>query len=307
MTVITASVAKLQFHTSNVPPHRSLERCQLTHFARTVSRHGVRKLLERLGATFALAFEIGLLRKILNMPVEGASKPHYARKLLSEFVGTAFLVIVAGGGDIIEVVSGGQIGHVARYLAPGLIVVAMIWSLSAVSGAHVNPAVTLAFVLRGVFPPVSAVGYWMSQFAGGAAGALLLRLFFGASVVNAVTHQGVGVTAWEGAGWEALITAVLIVVILSTAAEKAVVGRNAALAVGFTVACCGLFSSPMTGASMNPARSFGPQLAAQAWDGAWIYFVGPFTGAIVATVICAFLHDRSTGERHAAEGTTNAA
>jgi aquaporin Z len=241
------------------------------------------------------------------MPVEETSTPHVARQLMAEFVGTAFLVIVAAGGDTIDATTGGQIGHVARYLAPGLIVVAMIWSLSAVSGAHINPAVTLAFTLRGVFPPLKATGYWIVQFAGGVAGALVLRLFFASSVAKGVTHPGVGVTAWQAAAWEMVITTILVVVIISTAAEKAVVGRNAALAVGFTVACCGLFSSPLTGASMNPARSFGPQVAAQMWDGAWIYFLGPFAGAILATIICVVLHDRRSGERQTAEGEQNAA
>ncbi len=236
------------------------------------------------------------------MPDEGTSEPTYARQLLAEFVGTAILVIVAAGADIVEAQSGGQIGHVARYLAPGLIVVAMIWSLSAVSGAHINPAVTLAFVLRGVFPPLKAVGYWFVQFAGGSAGALLLRLFFGRSVIHGVTSAGPGVSPVTAAGWEMVITSILVIVILSTAAEKPVVGKNAALAVGFTVACCGLFSSPVTGASMNPARSFGPAMASGLWNDAWIYFAGPCGGAIVAVFLCAFLHDRTASERQAAEG-----
>lgn len=241
------------------------------------------------------------------MPAEETSKPHYARQLLAEFVGTAFLVIVAAGGDVIDLGSGVPIGHVARYFAPGLIVVALIWSLSGVSGAHINPAVTLAFVLRGVFPPLRALGYCIVQFAGGVTGAWLLRLFFGTAIANAVTHPGAGITLWAAAGWEALISTILIVVILSTAAEKAVVGRNAALAVGFTVAACGLFSSPITGASMNPARSFGPQLVSQSWDGAWIYFAGPLAGALIATLLASLLHDRTVAERQVAEGERQSA
>ena len=236
------------------------------------------------------------------MPAEETSEPHYARQLLAEFVGTAFLVIVAAGGDVIDLGSGAPIGHVARYLAPGLIVVAMIWSLSGVSGAHINPAVTLAFVLRRVFPARKALGYWIVQLAGAVAAALLLRLFFGSAIVNGVTHPGPGITPWAAFGWETLISTILIVVILSTAAEKAVVGRNAALAVGLTVAACGLFSSPITGASMNPARSFGPQVASQSWDGAWIYFAGPIAGALIATLLASLLHDRTVAERQAAEG-----
>ena len=165
----------------------------------------------------------------------------------------------------------------------------------------------MAFLLRGAFPAGKAVGYWIAQFAGGIAGAMLLRAFFGGAVIAGVTHPGPQITPAVAAGWECLITTLLVVVILSTAAEKAVVGRNAALAVGFTVACCGLFSSPITGASMNPARSLGPQVAAQAWNGAWIYFAGPFAGAAIGAAICALLYDRNANERQAAQGDARAA
>ena len=229
-------------------------------------------------------------------------RPSEWKRVGAEFIGTLLLTFVAAGADVIEYTSGGAIGHVARYVAPALLVMAMIGSLSGVSGAHINPAVTLAFVIRRVFPLHKAFGYWIVQFAGAVAAALLLRLFFGSAVVNGVTHAGLGITPWAAFGWEALITTILIVVILSTAAEKAVVGRNAALAVGLTVAACGLFSSPITGASMNPARSFGPQLVSQSWEGAWIYFAGPVAGALIATLLASLLHDRTVAERQVAEG-----
>jgi aquaporin Z len=238
----------------------------------------------------------------MNAANEKHREPPYWRALSAEFVGTAALVIVAAGADTIEAVSGGQIGHVARYLSPGLLIVALIWSFSAISGAHVNPAVTLAFVMRGVFPVRKAFGYWVVQFAGGVAGAMLLRAFFGGAIEKGVTHAGPGISLVTAFGWEATITALLVLVIISTAAEKAIVGKNAALAVGFTVALCGLFSSPITGASMNPARSFGPQVAALDFDGAWVYFAGPVVGAAVAVALSFILHGRHPEEAEAAQG-----
>jgi aquaporin Z len=146
------------------------------------------------------------------------------------------------------------------------------------------------------------LGYWAVQLAGGVAGAFLLLAFFGSALVGGVTHPGPGVTPLAAFGWEATITTLLVFVILCTAAEKAVVGKNAALAVGFTVALAGLFSSPLTGASMNPARSFGPQVATGTWTGAWIYFAGPLAGAVAGAFLCSLLHVDNEGERKAAKG-----
>ena len=200
---------------------------------------------------------------------------------MAEMIATFFLTFVAAGADVIDRVGSG-IGHTARYLAPGFVVAAMIWSVSGISGAHMNPAVTLTFVLRGSFPPKLAGMYLVAQFAGAAAAAATLALVFGSLVDEGVTRPGAGVTPLTAASWEALLTALLVFVILATAEEEAVVGKNAALAVGMTVALCGLFSSQMTGASMNPARSFGPELMSDDWRDAWVYIVGPLVGGAVA-------------------------
>jgi len=236
-------------------------------------------------------------------PAAVRPKPSEAQRLGAEFVGTFFLTLVAAGADVVDFTSRGEIGHVARYLAPGCLVAAMIWTLSAISGAHINPAVTFAFVLRRSFPAGRAVGYWIVQFAGAIAAAYTLKAFFGDAVAQGATRPGQGVSALAAGSWEALLTALLLLVILGTAEEEAVVGKNAALAVGLTVAACGLFSSPVTGASMNPARSFGPQLVSGHLDFAWLYFVGPLVGSALASGVVLFVHGPPrVSEREAAHG-----
>lgn len=230
-------------------------------------------------------------------------KPTETQRLAAEFAGTFVLTLVAAGADAIDARSGGEIGHTARYLAPGLIVTALIWSLSAVSGAHVNPAVTLAFVVRRSFPVVRAVGYWTVQFGGGIAAAFVLRAFFDGAVARGVTVPGPGMGSVATSAWEALLTFVLVLIILGTSEEEAVVGKNAALAVGLTVAACGLFSSPISGASMNPARSLGPALVAGQFGDLWIYIVGPIIGALAAALVATTIHGPAgESERRAAHG-----
>mgnify|MGYP001159366711 CR=1 FL=1 len=210
--------------------------------------------------------------------------PEWARAS-AELVGTFFLVLVAAGADVIASVSGGEISHTSRYLAPGFVVVAMIWSMSGVSGAHINPAVTFTFVLRRTFPITRALMYWVAQFAGAIAAAGVLRLFFGDLIVKGASKPGPDISNWAAVSWEALLTLLLVLVILGTAENEAVVGKNAALAVGLTVALTGLFSSPITGASMNPARSLGPQIVSGMTSYSWIYLLGPLLGATAAAAL----------------------
>jgi len=224
------------------------------------------------------------------------------RRLIAEGTGTFFLTLVGAGADVIDAVSGGTIGHIGRYLAPGFAVTAMIYSLSAVSGAHINPAVTLAFVLRRTFPIREALPYVAAQCMGAIAAALLLRGFYGAAIASGVTHSHTG-NALTAAAWETTLTALLVFVILSTVEEQASVGKNAALAIGFIVAACGLFSSPISGASMNPARSLGPALGAGDLGSLWAYLVGPLAGAAIAVVLAGFVHGTTRrDERQATRG-----
>ncbi len=201
---------------------------------------------------------------------------------VAEFTGTFFLTLVAAGADVVETASHGELGHTSHYLAPGFVVAAMIWSISGVSGAHLNPAVTFAFVLRKTFPLSRAVVYWVVQFAGALAAAATLRGFFGDLIRAGASAPGAGIADWAAVAWEAILTLLLLLVILGTAENEAVVGKNAALAVGLTVALCGLFSSPISGASMNPARSLGPQLVAGVTDHCWIYLLGPLLGVFAS-------------------------
>ncbi|GAC1304920.1 MAG: aquaporin [Vulcanimicrobiaceae bacterium] len=219
----------------------------------------------------------------------------------AECLGTFLLTFVGAGADVIDAVSSASIGHVGRYLAPGLVVTGMIYSLSAISGAHINPAVTIAFALRGTFPPGRVMPYIVAQCTGAVGAALLLRAFFGAAIAHGVTRSALG-GAQSIVAWEAALTLLLVFVILSTTEEKATVGKNAAIAVGFTVAACGLFSSPMTGASMNPARSFGPAVVAGDVRSLWAYAAGPVAGAALAVVLVRLLHGSAPMKDRAGAG-----
>ncbi len=215
-------------------------------------------------------------------------KPAEWQRAAAEFFGAFLLTAVAAGADIVDHISKGGIGHVARYTAPALLVMAMIWSVSAISGAHLNPVVTLAFIARRSFPAFRLAGYLAAQFAGAIAAAYVLRALFGAAVEHGITKPGPAFSDVQALASEILLTFILVFVILATAEEQAVVGKNAALAVGGTIALCGLAFSPISGGSMNPARSIGPMVAAGQFDYVWLYLLGPCLGALLAAG-CAWL------------------
>jgi len=237
-----------------------------------------------------------------NPPADEEAPVPLARKLAAEAVGAFFLTLVSAGGDMVAALFPGRVTDAARAGAAGLVVMAMIYALSAVSGAHLNPAVTFAFALRGAFPSRRVVPYWCAEFLGAWLAALALRALLGD-----VAHLGSNTAAlapWTAAAVEALLTLLLVSVILGTASHHAVVGRNAAIAVGGTVALCGLIARALTGASMNPARSLGPALVSGHLDGWWIYVAGPFAGALVAVVLAFVLHGGKDGaEKQAASGS----
>ncbi|SRR5579875_22852 len=211
---------------------------------------------------------------------ESQRRVEIARRLLSEFVGTFALTFVAAGGPVVAALTHGKLSVAAIVTAPGLMVMAMIYVVGPESGAHFNPEVTLAFALRHDFPWRWVPGYWLAQFLGGIVAALILRLLFGltADVGATLPHYGSLVST----SMEALLTFLLITVILGTAAEGKLVGHNAALAVGGTIALDGLFAGPITGASMNTARSFGPALFGGQLSTMWIYVLGPLLGTLLA-------------------------
>lgn len=229
--------------------------------------------------------------------------PAQAARLGAELLGTFLLTFVAAGADIVDAITAGTIGHVARYIAPALMVMGLIWSLAPISGAHFNPVVTLAFFIRRSFPARRLAGYWSAQFVGAAVAGLLLRVLFGSAIQHAVTHPTVPFTSVQAVIIEAVLSFALVYVILATSEEAATVGKNAALAVAGVIALAGLAFSPLSGASMNPARSFGPQVIAGILQYSWIYFAGPVIGAICAALVVQLIHGApNKGEYDAGHG-----
>jgi aquaporin Z len=214
-------------------------------------------------------------------PAPARPRPYLrARRLLAELLGTFALTLVAAGGPTIDAASGVSVGLPALVVAPALLVMALIYALGPLSGAHFNPAVTLAFTLRRNFPWQRLPGYWLAQLLGAVLAALLLRGLFGPVGQLGATLPRHGTLA--PLTMEALLTFLLITVILATATGHRSIGHNAALAVAATIALDGLFAAPISGASMNPARSFGPAVVGGYLDTYWIYVAGPGAGAVLA-------------------------
>ena len=207
------------------------------------------------------------------------------RRLISEFVGTFLLVIVGAGGGVINAYTHGQIGRAAAVTAPALMVVAIILFMGAVSGAHLNPAVSIAFALRWEFPWRRVPAYIVVQLAGATAACLLLWAMFGKIGMLGATEPGPGVSVLLATATEALLTFGLVSTILGTASSAQNVGPLSAIAVGGYITLAGLWSSPISGASMNPARSFGPDLALWDFTDYQVYLLGPLIGAVLAVAL----------------------
>jgi aquaporin Z len=225
-------------------------------------------------------------------------------RVIIEFLGTFILVTVAAGAGVINhYAAGGPISRTAAVIAPGAVVMAMIYAWGPLSGLHINPAVTFAFTVRGVFPLKWVVPYWVAQLAGAICAALFLQGMF--TDVSAGGNYPISTPGgqWRSLVMEMLLTAILASIILNTATGHRSIGHNAAIAVGATVALLGLFASPISGASMNPARSLGPDIVSTDFTGWWIYVIGPLVGAFIAVVVITVVRGRPGGaEREAAEG-----
>ncbi len=229
-----------------------------------------------------------------------------ARRLFAEVLGTFFLVLAAAGGEMVNARFGGDaVPATAQAAGPGLMVMAVILFMGTVSGAHLNPAVSIAFALRGNFPWRRVPAYIAAQLVGSALAVGLLRALIGGHGSAGLTLPGPGVSPWVALAWETVLTAGLVSVILGTASGAQQIGPLAAIGVGGYIALAGLWGAPVSGASMNPARSLGPALVLGDWRAWWAYLAGPLAGAVIA-VGCAWILRGPGGGTHgteAAQGT----
>ncbi len=224
------------------------------------------------------------------------------RKLAAEFVGTYFLTLVGAGLEVVAVLNPGQIDRSIKAAGPGLIVAAMIYAIGDVSGAHLNPAVTLMFGVRRSFGWRMVPAYWIAQLSGAVAAALSIRWLFGSDSNVGVSHLS-ALSPTKGLAVEIVFTALLVIVILNVAHKHSLLGTDAALAVGATIAVCGLVGGELTTMSMNPARSIGPAIVAGTSRDLWVYVAGPFVGALVGlAIVCVLRPHRNADEFEAAEG-----
>jgi aquaporin Z len=226
------------------------------------------------------------------------------RRLFSEVLGTFLLVMAAAGAVVVDAVSGGEIGRTAAVTAPGLTVMAVILFMGAVSGAHLNPVVSIAFALRRDFPWRRCFGYVLAQLIGATLACLFLLAVLGDKGQLGATLPGQDVHDWQAMLFEVALTAGLVSTILGTASTAQNVGAFSAIAVGGYIALAGLWSSPISGASMNPARSFGPDVMRWDFTSFWVYVVGPLGGALLAVVFAYVLRGPGggPGSRRAGQG-----
>ncbi|MBI1396377.1 MAG: hypothetical protein GC151_10395 [Betaproteobacteria bacterium] len=229
---------------------------------------------------------------------------HEWRRLFAEAWGTFLLVLVAAGGGVVSAWSDGAVTLGMAVVAPGLMVMAIIYFMGTVSGAHLNPAVTLAFAVRRNFPWRRVPGYVLAQLVGGIAAALFLRTTFGVVGALGATMPGHGVGNASAFAMEVVLTAGLVNTILGTAAGARNIGPNGAIAVGGYIVLSGLWAAPISGASMNPVRSLAPDLVRGDFGTTWIYLAGPVVGALVGVAFEWILKGRPTlSGSIAAQGT----
>ena len=212
------------------------------------------------------------------------------RAHVAESIGT-FTLVFAGCGAIAV----GHVGDAGVALAFGLAIAVMIYALGHVSGAHFNPAVSIGFAIGGHFPWTRAATYAIAQVGGALAGAAALRLTLGPAVRLGVTAPASSDV--QALVWEAILTFFLMLVITAVATDSRAVGEAAALAIGGTVALGALVGGPVSGASMNPARSIGPAIVSGDLVGLWIYLIGPVVGAVAAATVYRYLRAGTSGER----------
>jgi aquaporin Z len=226
------------------------------------------------------------------------------RRLFSELLGTFFLVLVAAGGGMMGQAFPDTISRTAAVVAPGLMVMAIILFMGKVSGAHLNPAVSIAFSLRGDFPWRRVPGYIVVQLIGATLAALFLHAVVNVSATYGSNYPAAGYSGGSAFLMEGILTLGLVSVILGTASGAQNVGLFGAIGVGAYIALAGLWGSPISGASMNPARTFGPDLVGTTFTSYWVYVAGPLVGAALAVGAAWVLRGAGGGSSgsHAAQG-----
>jgi aquaporin Z len=230
------------------------------------------------------------------------------RRLFAELFGTFLLVVVAAGAGMVSALSHGAVSRSSEVVAPGLMVMAIILFMGKISGAHLNPAVSLAFAMRRDFPWSRVPGYVVAQLVGATLACLFLAAVLGHVGGLGANQPGPGVNGWQAVLFEALLTMGLVSTILGTASGAQNVGALSALAVAAYIILAGLWASPISGASMNPARSFGPDLVALHFANYWIYLIGPTVGSVLAAGVAYILRGpggKDPSASAAAQGTIN--
>lgn len=226
------------------------------------------------------------------------------RRVFSELLGTFLLVLGAVGSHVAVSVTGEPVSRFAAVTAPGLTVMAAILFMGKVGGAHLNPVVSIAFALRRDFPWARVPGYIVSQVAGGTLACLFLWALFGHPGRFGATVPGPHVSDVQAILVEVVLTMGLVSVILGTASSAQNVGAMSAIAVGGYIVLAGLWADPLSGASMNPVRSFAPDLVRGDLSHTWVYVVGPLAGALLGVVFAFVLRGRGgdSGAVRAAQG-----
>jgi aquaporin Z len=218
------------------------------------------------------------------------------RRGVAEFVGTFTLVFV-GAGAIMSAAGAHDPTIIGIALAHGLAIAVMVSAVGHISGGHFNPAVTLGFLVTRRLAPMLAIVYWLSQFAAAVLAALLLKWIFPTNAVDGANLGAPALNSSVGSGaglvLEAILTFLLVWVIFATAADPRGTFKSiAGLAIGLTITIDILIGGPLTGAAMNPARAFGPELVHNFWSHAWIWYVGPAIGAVAAAAAYEWLYLR---------------
>lgn len=227
--------------------------------------------------------------------------PPLPRRLVAEAVGTWLLTAVSIAPDVLSASLGMSVPDSIKAVTPGMTVALVIYAFGDVSGAHINPAVSIAFALRRAFPWTRVPAYVAAQLLGAVVAARMFRIRFGTAGSLGVNRPHVD--AGLAVATEAILSAILICVILNVSTRESLVGPGAALPVGIVIALDGLVAGHLTGASMNPARSLGPALSGGGMGDVWIYVVGPLIGAVVATVVTYVIRGAySANEEKAAKG-----